>query len=60
MAPGFSYDIALEFAIGIDGVLPITSLATLPGDPEQAIIFYGEARSIVRYMVGRFGPERMT
>ena len=56
---GFSYSIALEFAIATDRLLPITSGRSLPGNPEQAIIFYGEARSIVRYMIGRFGADSM-
>ena len=31
----------------------------LPGKPEDVIIFYGQARSIVRYMIGVFGPSKM-
>ncbi len=57
--PGFSYDIALEFAIGTDRVLPITSMPVLPGDPEDVIIFYGQASSVVRFMVGVWGPAAM-
>ena len=34
-------------------------MPVLPGNPEDVIIFYGEARSIVRFMIGRYGPERM-
>ena len=59
IAPGFTYDIALEFAIGTDRLLPITSARTLPSNSEEVIIFYGEARSIVRFMIARFGPQRM-
>ena len=58
--PGFSYEIALEFAVARDALMPITFMPALPGIPEEVIIFYGQARSIVRYMVGRYGPERMT
>lgn len=58
--PGFSYSIALEFAVARDALFPITFMPVLPGNPEDVIIFYGEARSIVRFMVGRYGPERMT
>lgn len=58
--PGFSYDVALEFAIATDRLLPITAMPALPGDPEDVIIFYGQARSIVRFMVAAYGPERMT
>ena len=59
VAPGFSYDIALEFALGTDRLLPITSMPVLPGDPEDVIIFYGQARSIVEYMIVRYGSAAM-
>ena len=58
--PGFSYSIALEFAVARDALFPITFMPALPGNPEDVIIFYGEARSIVRFMIGRYGTERMT
>ena len=57
--PSFSYDIALEFAIATDRLLPLTSTRALPSSPEDVIIFYGEARSIVRFMVGVYGPAKM-
>ena len=59
VAPGFSYDIALEFALGTDRLLPITSMPVLPGDPEDVIIFYGQARSIVEYMIVAYGSAAM-
>ena len=59
VAPGFSYDIALEFALGTDRLLPITSMPVLPGDPEDVIIFYGQASSIVRFMIFEYGPRAM-
>ena len=57
--PSYSYDIALEFAIETDQLLPVIHMQAMPGDPEKAIIFYGQARSIVSYMVYRYGPDRM-
>lgn len=60
IVPGFSYDVALEFAISNDRLLPITSLTLRPADSEEVIIFYGEGRSIVRYMVRRYGADKMT
>ena len=57
--PGYTYGIALEFAVATDRMLPITQMRVLPGDPEQAIIFYGQARSLIEYMIGRFGPDKM-
>ena len=59
IVPGFSYDVALEFAISNDRLFPITSLTVRPGDSEEVIIFYGEGRSIVRYMVRRYGGDKM-
>ncbi len=57
--PGYSYDIALDFALETDRLMPITFMETTPGDPEDVIIFYGEARSIVRFMVFQYGPFAM-
>ncbi|MDA1189357.1 MAG: peptidase MA family metallohydrolase [Chloroflexi bacterium] len=57
--PGFSYDIALEFAIGTDRLIPIVFTQTLPGVPEDVIIYYGQSRSLIRYMIQKFGPEKM-
>jgi hypothetical protein len=59
ISPGFSYDIALDFAVATDRLLPITNMRNLPGDPEDVIIFYGQARSIVEFMIARYGPEKM-
>ncbi len=59
MDPGYSYDIALEFAVETDRLLPHVYMPALPGKPEDVIIFYGQARSIVRMMIEVFGPEKM-
>ena len=42
--PGTSYDSALLYALRNDRLLPITSLTSLPGTPEDVIIFYGQSR----------------
>ena len=57
--PGFSYDVALEFAVATNRLLPITDLQARPGTSEDVIIFYGQSRSIVKFMVDQFGPEKM-
>ncbi|MCH8061530.1 MAG: hypothetical protein IH861_03400 [Chloroflexi bacterium] len=57
--PGTSYDNALLFALRNDRLLPITSLTSLPGTPDDVIIFYGQARDIVRFMVEEFGADSM-
>ena len=57
--PGFSYDIALEFAVETDSLMPVVYMQGLPGDPEEVIIFYGQARSIVRFLILRYGAGTM-
>ena len=57
--PGTSYDRALLFALLNDRLLPITSLNSLPGMPDDVIIFYGQSRDIVKFMVGEFGADKM-
>ena len=57
--PSLSYRVAVEFAIETDRLLHLTSMPVLPGDPEDVIIFYGQARSLVRFMVGVYGPQPM-
>ena len=59
VSPSFSYEIALEFAIGTDRLLPITSMPILPGDPEDVIIFYGQASSLIEYMIAGYGAGAM-
>jgi hypothetical protein len=39
--------------------MPITSMRNRPGNPEDVIIFYGSASSIVEFMIYKFGPEKM-
>lgn len=57
--PGDSYDRALDYAIRTNNLLPITGMEGQPGTPEDVIIFYGQARSIVRFMVEEYGVEKM-
>jgi hypothetical protein len=57
--PGFSYDIALDFAIETDRLLPHVFMPGLPGESEDVIIFYGQSRSIVMMMIADFGPAKM-
>ena len=57
--PGFSYDVALEFAVATNRILPIIFLNALPGTPEDIIIFYGEAKSIVEFLIDKFGDDKL-
>lgn len=59
LEPGISYDIALQYALANDRLLPITSMPALPGNPEDVIIFYGQARSVVQFMVSEYGTDTM-
>ena len=54
------YDLALEFAVQNDRVLPIMFMRGQPSKGEDIIIFYGQARSIVRWLVRSAGPDKMT
>lgn len=54
------YDLALEFAVQNDRVLPIMFMRGQPSKGEDIIIFYGQARSIIRWLVRSFGPDKMT
>ena len=57
--PAMSYDIALEFAVATNRVPIITKGITMPGKPEDAIIFYGASRSIVTYLISEYGAKKM-
>lgn len=59
VSSSFSYDNAVDFAVHTDRLLPITSMKSLPGNPEDIIIFYGQAKSIVEFMVIKYGPGEM-
>ena len=59
VSPTVSYDVALDFGVHANKLLPITSMPSLPGDPEDVIMFYGQARSIVEYMIMKHGPGKM-
>ena len=57
--PGYAYDIALDFAVANDRLIT-PMFGSMPGDPEDTIIFYGMYRSMVRMMIGKYGPDKMT
>jgi hypothetical protein len=55
--PSGSYDRALALRLSQGTLLPLTSLTTVPGKPEDVILMYGEARSVVAYMVNTYGAN---
>ncbi len=54
------YDLALEFAVQNDRVLPIMFMRGQPSKGEDIIIFYGQARSIVRWLFRTYGRDTLT
>ena len=59
LQPGDTYDKALWFAIANDRLLPLSTMTVMPGKPEDIIIFYGQSRSIVNFMIDSYGTEDM-
>ena len=59
VAPGSSYDRALDNAIRNDDLLPITFMGSLPGKAQDVLLFYGQARDMVRMMIDMYGIDKM-
>jgi len=58
--PSYSYDLALEFAIGTNRLItPITLSKKVPSSPEDIIIFYGQSRSVVSMIISKYGQAKM-
>jgi hypothetical protein len=57
--PGYSFDMALDFAVANVRLQHFTNMTNIAGTPEDAMIFYGQSRSMVRLMIGTWGPEKM-
>ena len=57
--PSPSFDLALATALTSGELLPLTSLTRPPGQPSDVILFYGESKSVVTYMVETHGEEPM-
>jgi MYXO-CTERM domain-containing protein len=56
---GESYTQALIHGIYTRRVKPLWYLSDFGGDPEDIVIAYGHSRSVVRYMISRYGPEKI-
>ena len=57
--PSPSFDLALATALSGGELLPLTSLTSPPGQPSDVILFYGESKSVVTYMVETHGEGPM-
>ncbi|MEK7807069.1 MAG: peptidase MA family metallohydrolase [Chloroflexota bacterium] len=58
--PTDDYDAALRYGIFTRRLKPLWYLETFGGTPNDIIIAYGQARSVVQLLIGRYGPEKMT
>ena len=54
-----SYDRYLEWAIDTDRLTPLHRLQSFPGDSNLVIVGYGQARSLVEFMITEWGREKM-
>ena len=57
--PTDDYEAALRYGIFTRRIKPLWYQGAFGGNPEDIIIAYGQARSVVAYMIGTYGPERM-
>ena len=57
--PTDDYEAALRYGIFTRRIRPLWYQGAFGGTPEDIIIAYGQARSVVGYMIGTYGPERM-
>ena len=57
--PTDDYDAALRYGIFTRRIKPLWYQNSFGGEPEDILIAYGQGRSVVQYMIGRYGPERM-
>ncbi len=53
------YDRALAYAVYTRRLKPLWHLQYLGGEPEDILIGYGHGKSVVSYLIARFGEEKM-
>jgi hypothetical protein len=56
--PGEGYTSALERAVKRDSVLSVRSMTAPSGDPSKVGLFYGQAWSLVNFLVETHGPAK--
>ena len=54
-----AYDRALAYAIFTRRVKPLWFQQSLGGEPDDIVIGYGQGKSVVSFLLGSFGPEKM-
>ena len=53
------YDRALAYAVYTRRLKPLWHLHSFGGEPEDILIGYGHGKSVVSYLIARFGEEKM-
>lgn len=53
------YTGALDRAVSSNSLISIRSAAGVPGQADRVILFYGEAYSFVKYLLTKFGKDKM-
>ena len=56
--PGEGFTSALDGAVDRDRLLSVRSMTSPTGDPDKVTLFYGEAWSLVSFMVEEYGEEK--
>lgn len=59
MEPSIVYDRFLVAAITTNTLAPVTSMNRPPGTPEEVMLFYGQSRSIVDYLIETYGIKNI-
>ena len=54
------YDAALRYGIYTRRIRPLWFQQTFSGEPEEIIIAYGQGKSVVNYMVERWGEDKIS
>ena len=60
MEPSVVYDRFLVAAITTNTLSPITSMNRPPGTAEDVMLFYGQSRSVVAYLINTYGINTIT
>jgi len=57
--PGRLYARALESAVRRDNLFSIRSMSAPTGDPSRVDLWYGQAWSLVKFLIDNYGPEKL-
>ncbi|MBI4295725.1 MAG: hypothetical protein HY667_01265 [Chloroflexi bacterium] len=57
--PGTSYDAVLSESIAANQLPPLRGMQAIPGIPRAVILFYGQSRAVVKYLVETYGENKV-